>query len=85
MQDISIENETKEDEMTRNQAVQHIRDNYFPLFKMGDGYALVRLRHKAVLLPEYGIDGSSRDESEWALLDMFTKVDTGMYGEVYYF
>ena len=49
-----------------------------------DWVTVVRLRHKAVLLPDMDIEGNPRDEAEWAILDMAGKIDTGEYGCVYY-
>jgi Ca2+-binding EF-hand superfamily protein len=50
-----------------------------------DTVALLELRHTACFLPECGVNGKLRDCSDWALIDMFEKVDTGIYGCVYYF
>lgn len=70
--------------MTRKQAEQFAEEHY--PFVPGSPYcAVVCIRHGTKLLPKFGVDGSSRDASEWALLDMAEKVDTGEYGMVYYF
>ena len=50
-----------------------------------DYVALFRLRHESVMLPKYGTNGVARDESEWAFIDSAEKIDSGMYGGVYYF
>lgn len=78
--------------MTREEAIQYVADNIYCTDRstieetLEDGScALVRLRNEAYLLPALGVDGSSRDESSWAFLDMWSKVDTGIYGDVYYF
>lgn len=46
---------------------------------------IIRIRHQNTILPEYGVDGSERDQSEWAFIDMTEKNDTGLYGAVSYF
>ena len=69
--------------MTTDRAMRYALEHY-PCF-LTDYCAVVRLRKKAVALPEYGEDGSARDESDWAYFDMARKIDTGMYGDVYYF
>lgn len=50
-----------------------------------DNMALIKIRHQNTILPEYGVDGSERDKSEWAFIDMTEKNDTGLYGAVRYF
>ena len=77
--------------MTREEAIEYVayftgltRETLEEELKAGM-VAIVALRHKAVLLPEYGVNGMSRDECSWAFLDMGAKQDTGMYGDVYYF
>lgn len=73
--------------MTYQEAIEYVKDNYpFDHTDLMTGHAaIVRLRNKCVLLPEIGVDGSERDNSTWAYLDMTAKVDTGLYGDVYYF
>lgn len=74
--------------MSREEALNYAKENF--------GYnedskicvefcAIIPLRHKAMFLPEYGIDGSVRDNSDWAYIDMLEKIDTGEYGSVRYF
>lgn len=70
--------------MNKQEAINYVRNNYGFDVK-SDLLAIVRLRNKAVILPEIGVDGSFRDESEWAVLDMAEKIDTGEYGSIYYF
>lgn len=70
--------------MTRNNAIDYVRQNY-PYDDESEYCTVVKLRHSAAILPEIGCDGSIRDSSEWAYLDMTGKVDTGEYGEIYYF
>lgn len=50
-----------------------------------DYLAIIRIRHQNTILPEYGVDGSERDQSEWAFIDMTENIDTRLYGAVYYF
>ena len=70
--------------MTIKEAEAYVEE-HFP-YDEGSVYcALVKLRHKAVLFPEIGVDGSLRDSSEWAYIDASGKIDTGEYGEFYYF
>lgn len=77
--------------MTRKEAKEYVKENYgITLGKNADSLtkdscALIRLRHTNNFLPEFGIDGSHRDSSEWALVDMYEKIDTGYYGAVRYF
>jgi hypothetical protein len=47
--------------------------------------ALIKLRHEAVIFPEYDVCGNPRDSAEWAFIDAFEKIDTRMYGTIYYF
>lgn len=42
------------------------------------------LRQKNAFLPDVGIDGSTQEGAEWAIIDMNEKVDTGLYGTVRY-
>ena len=70
--------------MTTDRAMRYALEHY-PCDPESDYCTVVRLRKKAVALPEYGVDGSARDESEWAYFDMTEKIDTGMYGSVCYF
>lgn len=73
--------------MTKERALEYVAENYpFDWELYDEGYtAIVRIRASAVILPEIGVDGSVRDENTWAYLDMTGKIDTGMYGDVYYF
>ena len=78
--------------MTRQDAIQFVADYIFVTDRrtieecLEEGScALVRLRNEAYLLPAEGYDGSLRDESNWAFLDMWAKMDSGIYGAVYYF
>ena len=78
--------------MTRQDAIQFVADNilvdtreYTESLLEDGSCGLVQLRNEAYLLPEQGYDGSLRVESDWAFLDMFAKLDTGIYGAVYYF
>jgi hypothetical protein len=70
--------------MTTDRAMRYALEHY-PCDPESDYCTVVRLRKKAVALPEYGVDGSARDESDWAYFDMMEKIDTGMYGSVCYF
>ena len=47
--------------------------------------ALLRIRHKAIFLPEMDNWGNMRDESKWVYISMCDKIDSGEYGQVYYF
>lgn len=69
--------------MNRQEVIYYAREGLGLDFNT-DWITAVRLRHKAVLLPEMGVDGSLRDESEWAIIDMAEKIDTGEFGCVYY-
>lgn len=73
--------------MNRNQAIQYAEkclgidwNGY-----MSDYIALFRLRHTAIMLPEFGNNGAERDKCEWCLIDSAAKLDSGEYGTVYYF
>ena len=70
---------------TKEEALEFVKKAGYPCSEDSPYCAVVALRHEAVILPEYGCDGSVRDESEWAYFDMAGKIDTGMYGDVYYF
>lgn len=70
--------------MNKREAINYVRKE-LGFDVTSDYVAIVRLRQKSVLLPEIGVDGSIRDESEWAVFDSATKIDTGEYGEFYYF
>lgn len=75
--------------MNREDAIRYVEQQFGFIIGSSDFYAnytaLVKIRHDNVFLPDVGIDGSIRDESEWALIDMAYKIDTGVYGAVYYF
>ena len=70
--------------MNRAEAEEFAKENY-PYDENNDYCALFRIRHKCTWLPEYGADGSERDNSEWAYIDAAGNVDTGLFGEIYYF
>ena len=70
--------------MNKREAIDYVK-NQIGIDVANDGVAIVRLRHKSILLPEIGVDGSFRDESEWACFDTAYKIDTGEYGAIYYF
>jgi len=70
--------------MSKREAIEYVKE-HFPYDKNSDFCALVRLRHKAVMFPECGTNGRLRDDCNWAYFDMAGKIDTGMYGDVYYF
>lgn len=70
--------------MSKREAIEYAKE-HFSYDKNSDFCALVRLRHKAVMFPEYGTNGRLRDDCNWAYFDMAGKIGTGMYGDVYYF
>lgn len=70
--------------MTKEEAIRFVSEHY-PYDPESDYCALLRIRHKAVSLPKYGVNGVIRDVAEWAYIDAAGKIDTGMYGDVYYF
>ena len=47
-------------------------------------YTVLALRKTCSFLPEMGIDCSLRDESRYALIDTCYKIDTGLYGAIWY-
>lgn len=59
--------------MTKSEAMQYAAEHY-PCDFESDYCTVVRLRKKAVELPEYGADDSVRDDSEWAYFDMAGKL-----------
>jgi len=67
-----------EGEEAIDEAIKFLKENR-------DHVALLRLRHKAEFLPEIGCNCEPRDNSEWVLIDMYDKQDTGIYGSVFYF
>lgn len=69
--------------MTRNQAIEYARNNFSGLHS--DYTCIVRLRHTSACLPDIGIDGSFRDDCDWAFIDTAEKMDSGIYGAIYYF
>lgn len=75
--------------MNRAEAKDWIKENLNigidDLGSMGDYVTLVRIRHESPALPKFGVDGSSRDESEWAFFDAAEKIDSGLYGCWYFF
>lgn len=68
----------------KQEAIEYVKE-HFPYNEKCDYCAVFRLRHRSVLLPKIGVDGSPRDESSWAYIDTSSKIDTGMYGDIYYF
>lgn len=44
----------------------------------------IPIREENTFLPEYGNDGSMLKGSHYAVIDPYEKVDTGMYGCIYY-
>ena len=75
--------------MTREQALQYVDDHFYWAVENSklneDQFALLRLRLFNNILPEIGVDGSKRDESDWVFIDMWCKNDTCSFGGVYYF
>lgn len=75
--------------MTLQQAQKYVQTNIFEGFDfekaIPGSFALVQLRHKAVMFPEMGTNCVMRDDADWAFIDMWGKIDTGMYGDIYYF
>ena len=70
--------------MNRTEAEEFVKKNY-PYNASSDYCALFRIRQKCPWLPEFGVDGSERDNADWAYIDAAGKIDTGMYGDIYYF
>lgn len=73
--------------MTYKEAKEYVKNNG-PYYKgcLKDGScALLRIRNKCLILPEFGVNGRMRDGCEWAYININGKVDTGLYGDVYYF
>lgn len=75
--------EDEEVEMNRMEVIYYAKQALGLSFNT-EWITAVRLRHKAVLLPEVDCCGNIRDKSEWVILDMADKIDTGEYGCVYY-
>lgn len=77
----------KDESMEKKRAKEYVANilEYGKEWENNDYCALICLRNKCIVLPEYGIDGSVRDDSEWAFIDCTDKQDTGLYGAVYYF
>lgn len=72
--------------MTKREAKKYIKKNFYVDIDIQFPWvALIRLRHEAVIFPEYDICGNPRDSAEWAYIDASEKIDTGMYGAIYYF
>lgn len=72
--------------MTYIEAKNYVKNNILIGLDVdeNDWCALVKIRHKNIIFPEYGVDGSLRDSSEWAFLDMTGRIDAGEYGDIYY-
>lgn len=45
---------------------------------------LLRVRRENTFLPMYDMYGTQKTIAEWVLIDMTEKIDTGLYGAVYY-
>lgn len=71
--------------MNKKEAKAYVKSVIGVTMKGNDYAGLFRLRHKAVMLPEVGVDGSLRDESEWCFFEAAEKIDSHMYGCFYYF
>ena len=65
-------------------AIEYVKE-HFPYDDESDYCSVFSLRHRNVWLPEVGANGELRDESNWAYIDASSKIDTGMYGDIYYF
>lgn len=76
---------TEKEIKTREDAIEYVKANGYPFNEDSPFCAVVALRRCASILPEFGCDGSKRNLHAWALFDMAGKIDTGEYGEVYYF
>lgn len=70
--------------MTYEEAKTYV-ETHFPVNWDSASCALIELRHKAIMFPELGVNGVERDSAQWMYIDGEGKIDTGMYGEVYYF
>lgn len=54
------------------------------LKRWGNGYcAIVRVRGKSAILPDKDIYGKEIKAGDLVFIDMFEKIDTGIYGSVY--
>ena len=71
--------------MTKIEALKFVEEHYPYSPELDEGTALFRLRHRAVCLPEWGVNSVRRDDAEWCYIDAWGKIDTGMYGDIYYF
>ena len=72
--------------MNRKEAVEYVKITFGDAIENNpDSLALLKIRQENCILPEFGVDGSKRDRSEWVLIDMEEKSDTGLYGSVHYF
>lgn len=75
--------------MTYSEAKKYVQTHIFEDFDfdkaISGSFALVALRHKAIMFPEIGTNGIMRDDADWAFIDMWGKIDSGMYGDIYYF
>lgn len=71
--------------MTKIEALKFVGEHYPYTSGLDEGTALFRLRHRTICLPEYGVNGVRRDDAEWCYIDAWGKIDTGMYGDIYYF
>jgi len=71
--------------MNRMEAWSYVKNNFPYDPGQSDYIALFRLRHKAICLPEIGVNGQGRDEADWCYIDACGKIDTGEYGDIYYF
>lgn len=69
--------------MTKEQVICLLKNHLG--YSFADYYAVVRIRHTNSFLPEYGNNGSLRDKADWALIDMTEKIDSEVYGAIYYF
>lgn len=75
--------------MDRNEAIDYLNDVIgFDAKEICDEYpenvCLLRLRGNPAFLPTYDMYGTKKTIAEWVLIDMNEKIDTGLYGAVYY-
>ena len=70
--------------MTRQQAKEFVKRNYYVDVDNEDYCALIKLRHTCLIFPEISINGQLRDDAEWAFIDTANKIDTGEYGAIFY-
>lgn len=73
--------------MTKDEAIEYGIETFYggSLGNLLDVTAVRMRQGSKAIFPEIGTDGSVAEESDWAFISTEDKVDTGIYGAIYYF